>query len=876
MRIVSAAILSFFIYSSTTLANPIADPYRLGQDVVPTFEAIKLTVDAQKDAYSGEARITLKVKKQTDVFRFHAKEMALANVTLKGASGDIKLSHEASDAKIGLIQVKTAAPLQPGEYTLFVGFSKPYNRKAMGLYKCEVDSLGYTFTDFECYDARLAFPCWDEPGFKIPFQISAIVPEAYMALSNTPIEAETVQNNQRTYVFEKTPPMSTYLLALMTGPFDTVPIPDMPIPTRVVTTKGQTHLAAEAIQMTPSILKAVVDYFGSPYPYKKLDFIAVPEFQAGAMENPGAITFLEDRILLDPTLSTFDDKVWLAETITHELAHMWFGNLVTLAWWDDLWLNESFASWVEGKITAQVFPEFGLPARFVSEAHEAMFADALPSSRAIRVEMRADQDPFQMVGDLAYPKGQAVLAMIEQWLGEDVFRTGVRAYMKEHAWKNATAADLWAALSKAAGKDVGTTMAAFVNQAGVPLVKAELLADNKVKLTQQRFVNFGQTIEPALWQVPVILHYGDGDTILTEKILLSRAEETVQLPSKKKVVWLHPNADEKGYYRWSVPSAAMNHLAQYAPKILGQNEQVGYVSNLASLFMAGQLGGDAYLSLLEDYAANPDPKVLGEIIVMVKNVHFMLVGQEELMPVIAAYVKRVFRPALERIGLQPPSKEDGAISSLRADLITFLGGGIGRDLQVKAYAESLAHLYLQDPNKVHPSLVKAGLSVAAQYGDTTLVRRCIARFEGANSAAERDLFLDILGQFRQSDAVKMALAYVETGPLHAIELGAIPRGMSASGQLPRDFILDWVIDKFEFLKGRIPPAFVRYMVWFSVGCSQEKFDKGRVFFSDPVRATPEILLELESVKSAVESCIPLKDKEGDHIIAYLKRTQDQK
>src|SRR5439155_17675029 len=344
---------------------------------------------------------------------------------------------------------------------------------------------------FEATEARCAFPCWDEPEFKIPFQVTLVVPEAHLAIGNTPVETDTVADGQRTVVFERTPPLPAYLLAIATGPLETVPIEGMRVPGRIVTIKGASGVAREAARVTPPLVAALEKYFGLPYPYRKLDLLAVPEFWPGAMENAGAIAFADRILLIDPRAASAGQKRTLVAVDAHELAHMWFGDLVTMKWWDDLWLNESFASWMGDKITQEVAPEYEMPLAEVEETQRAMLRDAQRSTRPIRAPIDVFDNIDEAFDELTYDKGQAVLTMFEAWLGPETFRKGVVAYLKAHAWGSATASDLWASLSKTAGRDVAGPMSTFLDQPGVPLVKVDLLPGGKVRLSQERFLNEG-------------------------------------------------------------------------------------------------------------------------------------------------------------------------------------------------------------------------------------------------------------------------------------------------------------------------------------------------------------------------------------------------
>ena len=312
---------------------------RLGRDVVPTFSSVRLRLDPEKRSYTGSVHVELKVANATDTIRFHAEGQRLTRVTLRQGGDSVIVTRTTGDH--GLQTLGAARKLTPGTATLDIEFTHLYGTRAVGLYKAIQDQRGYLFTQFESDDAREAFPCWDEPGFKFPYQIVLEVPEAQEALSNTPIESSVPKDGWKTVTFKRTPPLPSYLLAIAVGPFEYSPVAGTKVPTRIVTCRGRKQLAAITVQTTPKILAGLERWFGVPYPFEKLDLIAVPEFAYGAMENAGLITFRDDVLLLDPASASTSQRRSNANVICHELAHMWFGDLVTMAWWDDLWLWSS-------------------------------------------------------------------------------------------------------------------------------------------------------------------------------------------------------------------------------------------------------------------------------------------------------------------------------------------------------------------------------------------------------------------------------------------------------------------------------------------------------------------------------------------------------
>ena len=851
---------------------------RLERKVVPTFQSIRLTLDPAQPIYTGSVHFDLSAREATSSFDFHARGITIDRLVLAraaegkpagaaAAAGDREIP--ARHATEGDRVVVTAErPIDQGAYTLDIDFSVTYDTQATGLYRLQVDNAWYSFTQFESTDARGAFPCWDEPDFKIPFQMTLVVPKGDMAIGNTPIVRETTEGDRRIVEFEKTPPLPTYLLAIATGPLETVAMQGLSFPGRIVTVKGSAGLAQEAARVTPPLTLELEKYFGIPYPYRKLDVLAVPEFWPGAMENAGAITFADRILLIDPRAASVDQKRTLVAIVAHEVAHMWFGDLVTMKWWDDLWLNESFASWMGDKVSDQAFPEFKLELAQVTGMNEAMTTDARLSTRAMRQPVTGTENLDQMADTLAYDKGQAVLTMFERWLGPETFRKGVVEYLKAHQWGNATAADLWTSLSKAAGKDIGAAMGTFLDQPGVPLVKAEVLPDGRVRLAQARFLNYGVAPPKAsTWRIPVTLRYPDGGTTRTETLLLKDESTIVTLAAKKRPAWIHPNAGETGYYRWQVPPAMLAALAADAPRSLSPRERVGYLGNLAALLDGGALKGDDYMKLLGRFANDPEPRVVGAVLDGLEKVKEAFVVPE-LQGAFVSYLRATLAPTLSRIGRTHAQGEDSSVTSLRPRLLEWLGKE-GRDETVLDDAVSVVKAYQKDPASIDPAVAGISLRLSAQRGDLALFKEYCGRFESAKIPADRSRYLAALGSFETPEVVDAALAYALAGPLRPQELLTIARNLYVTPS-SRPAVWSWVRTNFKTIASRVPPNYTAFLVHYAAGCSTGPLDEARAFFSSPEHDVPGISVELAKLADEVNDCAALRKREEPAVAAFLR------
>ncbi len=835
-----------------------ADLVRLGNDVVPTAESVALSTDPRSDDYTGLVVIDLQVKKATPAFRFHAQDMTLASVKLAKGNKAVDVTH--ANGGDSTVLVTATKPLQPGKYTLTIEFTNKYNRQAVGLYKMTVkDGTPYLFTQFEAIDARRAFPCWDEPGFKIPYELTLMLPEQYDAVSNTPVVSESKKDGWKTIHYARTKPLPSYLIAMAVGEFDSTPIEGMSVPGRVFAPKGQGRLTKLAAEITPPILAALEKYFGSKHPFEKVDLIAVPEYWAGAMENPGAITFRDTVLLLDPAAATPAQRQNLIRITAHELAHMWFGDLVTMEWWDDLWLNESFADWMGDKITDQVHPEFGHAIGELQGIQQVMNADARATTDPIR---KKDTQPIEAIRNvgIAYNKGKAVLSMFEQWIGPEKFRQGVLDHIKSNAWGNANASEFFASLARHAPAGTVASLETFITQPGIPLVNVELIAPNQVRLTQTRFTT-GQAAAET-WRIPVTMRYSDGSATRTASILLDAPSKTLTLEGQR-VDWLFPHANAAGYYRWKMPEASMSALAAKAVDALTPAERLAFIGNLGALFRNGTIHGDAYLDILGGFASDPDPQVLSTMLGALGQIRTTFDSAENRAS-FAAYLRRTIGPALDRIGFTPKEGESERITTLRPELLNLLGV-YGQDERVSAFMREQLPKYLENPGSVHPTLAGTIVTMNATRGDEALFEEYRKRFENATSPADRSRFLTGLGRFRDPALKKKARDYSFSGPVRPNELFLL--WGTADNAQERDELFNWALANYDNIMKRLPPAFAGNMPFIASGCEPERVTKAREFFTThKIEGTER---GLSRVSEQVNECATLRAREMAAVSAYL-------
>ena len=596
----------------------------------------------------------------------------------------------------------------PSFVSLEMEFSNDVNTAAYGLYRFEHEGEPYLVTQFEADDAREAFPCIDLPDAKVALWMELTVPAELTALSNAPIRSvETDEEaGTKTVTFQSTRAIPTYAMALAVGPYESIPIAGLPnhIKGQLYTVKGRTELGQGFADEIGPLFHSVEDWFGTPYPYRKLDFVAVPEFAFGGMENPGLVV-VTDRMLVPPDQMSPGGRRRNQEVIAHEIAHMWFGNLVTLKWWDDFWLNESFAEFAGNRTAYLTTSDEGFELGRVSTTQYALQSDGRGTMRPVRTEV----DPtriFETTNFLAYPKGEALLTMVENWLGRDVFIQGVRTYLDTHKDGNATASDLFAALSEASEKDVGAMLAPWLDRPGGPVVHIDAKPDGTFTYEQERYLAAGAEAESEIWwTVPMVVRWADDAGVHRDVVLLDAAKGEASIPVKGELKWFFPHADGIAYMAWTLPTEQLSALIDATPENLSPAERSALVGNLDLLTTAGHLTGGELLGLLERFSAETHPRVMGDVLSAQGFAGMVLEDEHE--DAWGAYVRATRGPWLERLGLEPTEGEDEAIPGLRARLIGQLIGP-GEDEALKDMLRPIGQAFLDDEAAYDPSLTGMG------------------------------------------------------------------------------------------------------------------------------------------------------------------------
>jgi len=689
------AALSSIVFPATMIAEkPFSfkdTPGKLPKEVVPTDYSIRIVPNIDKSAsrtdssrgeltFTGTETVKLNVCSPVHQLVLNALELEITEASLDGKA--LPKSAIKTDREKELLTLALPSELARGDHTLALSFSGKINQQGQGLFYMHYHEQGsgtkkiMLGTQFEATDARRFFPCWDEPVFRARFQLTAVVPENWLAVSNMPVESEKKIAGGKEVRFAPTPPMSSYLNVFAAGDLDLIESRSGPTQIRVIATKGKAKLGRYALEATAQILQYYNDYFGVAYPLPKLDQIALPGGFGGAMENWGGITYYESTLLFDPKNSSADTKQNIYEVLAHEMAHQWFGDLVTMAWWDNLWLNEGFASWMGTKCTAHFNPQWEVwlrrnlprdPTRRVGIAKEqAMESDARSTTHAIQQPIATEAEANSAFDDITYKKGQSLLRMLESFLGEDVFRDGIRRYIAAHKYSNSTTADLWNALSEASKKPVGEIAAGWTEQPGFPLVRVKREAEGKVRLAQERFaVNF-KNAPPLQWKIPLTYSLvGEAPATL---LMTSKIDNLQNIPADRA---LKLNVNGAGNYRVEYDEPSWNLLLEALPK-LGVEDRVNLLSDAWALVQPDRASVSLYFRLVEKLPPSTELAEREQIINVLDFINRLFVGSPEREK-FQRYAQSLLRPTFETLGWEPKEGQPPTAGNLRADLINTLG-----------------------------------------------------------------------------------------------------------------------------------------------------------------------------------------------------------
>jgi aminopeptidase N len=775
MRVLRLALLVLFLVSSLVEAvekpfNFNETPGKLPKEVIPSEYAIRIVPNLDNFTFAGSENVKLKVQNPVRQLVLNALELKIEAASVDGK--ELPASAIKTDNEKELLTLTFPSELAAGDHALTLRFTGKINQQGQGLFYMRYQERGsgarkvMLGTQFEATDARRFFPCWDEPAFRARFQLTAVVPENWLAVSNMPVESEQKTTGGKEVRFAATPPMSSYLNVFVAGELDFIESRVGPTRIRVIATKGKAELGRYALDASAEILKYYNDYFGVPYPLPKLDQIALPGGFGGAMENWGGITYFESTLLFDPRSSSAETKQNIYEVIAHEVAHMWFGDLVTMAWWDNLWLNEGFASWMGSKCTAHFNPQWEVwlarnvprdPARRTGIAKEAaMEGDGRSTTHPIQQRVETEAEANSAFDDITYKKGQSFLRMLESFLGENVFRDGIRRYIAAHKYSNTTTADLWKALSEASNKSVGAIAVGWTEQPGFPVVKVNREAGGKVQLSQERFtVNF-KNAPPLLWQIPLTYSVVGG----TPATLLM-TDKTASLENIPADRALKLNINGAGNYRVQYDNLSWQLLLQALPR-LGVEDRVNLMSDAWAFVEAGRSSASLYFGLIENLPASTDLAEREQMIEVIEFINRLLIdspAREKFQQ----YARSLLRSTFETVGWQPKPGEAPIAGILRASLIKAFGDL--DDSDVIADCRKRFEKYVADPASLSPDLRAPVLAVVGRYADEKTWNKLHELGLKTTSSEEKQNYYNALASAIDPKLVKKTLAIALTDEL---------------------------------------------------------------------------------------------------------------
>ena len=745
-------------------------PGKLPKEVVPTEYSIRIVPDIDKLMFTGTETVKLSVHSSVHQLVLNALEVAITRASVDGKA--LPQSAIKIDEKAELLTLELPSELSVGDHTLALTFSGKINQQGQGLFYMRYQEQGTGAkkialgTQFEATDARRLFPCWDEPSFRARFQLTAVVPENWLAVSNMPIESEEKIADRKEIRFAATPSMSSYLNVFVAGELDLIESRSGHTQIRVITTKGKAELGRYALEATAQILKYYNDYFGAPYPLPKLDQIALPGGFGGAMENWGGITYYESALLFDPKNSSAETKQDIYEVLAHEVAHQWFGDLVTMAWWDNLWLNEGFASWMGTKCTAHFNPQWEVwlrrnlprdPTRRVGIAKEqAMEGDARSTTHPIQQPVATEAEANSAFDDITYKKGQSFLRMLESFLGEDVFREGIRRYVAAHKYSNSTTADLWNALSESSGQPIAEIAAGWTEQPGFPMVKVKRGEGGKVSLTQERFTINSKNAPPLEWKIP--LTYSIIGEAPASLLMTGKSERLQNIPADRA---LKLNVKGAGNYRVEYDEPSWNSLLRTLPQ-MGVEDRVNLLSDAWALVQANRASVSGYFGLVDKLPSSTELAEREQIINVLDFINRLLIGHPEREK-FQAYARSILRPTFDALGWEAKAGEPATAGNLRASLINALGDL--NDQEIVVGCRERFKKYLSNPQSLQPDLRPPILAVVGRYADEATWNQLHELGLKTTSTEEKQNYYDALAGAIDSTLVKKTLPIALTDEL---------------------------------------------------------------------------------------------------------------
>ncbi len=845
-----------------------SNPYRLPRHVLPARYDLRLEPDLTTGTFQGQATVAVSVSQTTQTILLNAVDLAITSAVVEGSS---RQRFEASielEPSTQRVRFSFRQPVTPGEWRLHLSFHGKLNDQLRGFYRSTYkDASGaiqtLAATQFEATDARRAFPCWDEPDFKAVFATTLVVDPHLTAISNTSVMAESVEGHKKLVRFADTIKMSTYLAAFIIGPMEaTKPVFVGKAPLRLWTVPGKQSLTPFGHEIAAASLKFFEDYYGIPYPGDKLDLVAIPDFASGAMENFGAITFRETALLVDQRAGAHAELERVADVVAHENAHMWFGDLVTMSWWNGLWLNEAFATFMEMLAVDTWKPEWKRWETFSVARAAAFSVDGLLSTRPIEYPVHAPKDADAMFDILTYEKGASVLRMLEQHIGFTTFRDGVRQYLRTHAYGNADTNDLWTALGTVANQPVPELMNGWIFQPGFPLVTADVRGQELV-LSQQRFTYISREQSPEqIWQIPLQIRLCIGDRTEHRRVLLTERETSIGIPAGVTSVFV--NEGGHGFYRVRHRDPLLQQLLDQGLDRLAAIERFALVSDAWATAQAGVMPLSEYLQLTARFKSERDKNVWTVLLDSLSYLNRLIASEDRAT--LEAFVGELVGPAMIDLGWDPQPKESDLLRQLRGDLLGTLGK-LGNDSATQGQATERYQRYRKDPATVDSNVVPALVAILAHTGDEARYDEFVELYRTATTPQEERRYLFSLASFRHKELLARTLARTINGEIRTQDapfvVGALM--MSVYG---REVAWDFVKANWDHMDRLFPKQGLRRMCGGIVGLATPELEQDvRMFFTS--RKIDLGGKTLDQYLEQLRIAVAFREREGSRLKAVL-------
>ncbi|HKD44591.1 MAG TPA: M1 family metallopeptidase [Candidatus Angelobacter sp.] len=845
---------------------------RLPQTVVPSHYQLFVDPSIGGQKFSGEETITVQVQQPTPeiILNSLGLKIDLAEASAAGSSQQAEVSYDQANEMVRLTFAKV---IPAGAASLHLKFSGKLTPGLRGLYLSKSARRLYAVTQFEGTYARMMFPSFDEPGFKATFDLSVIADKGDTAISNGRIvrDEPLPGSNRHKLTFSTSPRMSTYLVALAVGDWQCLERTVDEVHIRVCAEPEKKQYGRFALEAAAQSIHFYNRWYGIKYPFEKLDMLAIPDYEWGGMENTASIFYRDSALLMDEATASVFSKRGHAMVVAHEIAHQWFGDLVTAGWWDDIWLNEGFASWMERKPIMAWHPEWHMDEDEAASAQQVIGQDSLGAARAIHGDPHTSAEIKEMFDGITYEKGAAVLGMLESYVGPEAFRQGVNAYLETYANGNATSADFWQAVAKVSGKPVDQIMPTFVMQAGVPLVTVNGSCQTDVtnlEVDQERFylssAADGHKADP-LWRIPVCTRASRNWG--SDCHLLSARTETFGLNACPP--WLFANRDAKGYYRVLYRPDKLMAIAESAEQDLTVPERIALVEDTWAMVRADKLPVGVFLAMAQKLRTDRNRLVVDFIANHLDAIAEALVP-DQMLQEYRAFIRDQFGPLAKETGWASSPNDSDEQKALRASLLGILGGA--GDPEAIAAATKITQQYMKAPESVEGTIVGPALSVTAENGDTVLYDQFYQAMDRARSSEQYYQYLYALTSFRQPQLAKRTLALVDAGRLRQQDYVQLFPALLA-GASSREIAWDYLKAHWDGLAEKVTTFGGRGAVSALGGfCSAPLRDEVKQFFA--THRAPGAERALEQSLERMNNCIRFKQSQGENLQKWLLR-QDQ-